>query len=93
MNKNELKLTQPSGGYWEDLKKLGLPNFTILTETNEIVVIKGKEERKIKGKGRRTQIYFHLQDGRVHHSSKFKQIENLIELNRNIKIEKIIKNE
>lgn len=72
-------------------KKLGLQNFIILTETNEIVVIKGKEERKMKGKGRRTQCYFHLQDGRVYHSSKFKQIGNLIELNRKVKIEKILK--
>lgn len=66
---------------------------TIYINTNEIVVIKEKEERKIKDKGRRTQIYFHLQDGRVYHSSKFKRIENLIELNRNIKIGKILENE
>lgn len=93
MNKNELKLTQPSGGYWEHLRKLGLQNFIILIETNEIVVIKGKEERKMKGRGRRRRIYFHLQDGRVYHSSKFKKIENLVEFNRIIKIEKILKNE
>ena len=91
MKKNEIKLTPPSGGYWDHLRKLGLQNFIISIETNKIVAIKGKEERKIKGKGKRTQVYFHLQDGRVYHSSKFKQIENLVDTQKPLAlVERII---
>lgn len=58
MNKNEIELQNPSGGYWDKLKNLGLPNYIILKETKEIVIIKRKGEKKNEGEGKENTVLF-----------------------------------
>jgi len=81
------ELTKPSGGYWDSLKELGLPFYIYLND--ELVIVMWKEWKKVRGKGRHKQCYFHLSDGRVKHASKFKQC-NVVELNRQIKLQNIL---
>jgi hypothetical protein len=82
----ETNLTTPTGPYWKDLKKLGLPFYIYYRD--ELVIVKFKEYKKVKGKGCNKQYYYHLEDGRVKHCSLFKKCD-VMQLNREYKLSKL----
>lgn len=43
---------------------------------NELVILLGKTLRKSRGKGRHKQYYYHLDDGRIKHSSLIKKLSD-----------------
>jgi hypothetical protein len=77
----------PSGHYWDDLKSLGLPLYILLDD--KLVIVLFKEWRKRRGKGTTKQCYYHLEDGRIVHSSKFRHC-NIKTLSRESKINSIL---
>lgn len=62
-----------TGGYWEDLKKFGLPNLMYLG--SDLVVIIGKEYLKRKNGAKINQCYYYIDDGRCKHASFFKKVD------------------
>ena len=63
-----------------DLNKFGLPYYLYLGE--ELVIVEKIEKRK-------TQIYYHLKDGRVKHASFFKKVDTRV-LKRDYLIDSIL---
>jgi hypothetical protein len=55
------------------LQKHGIPNYLLLE--GELVLIVGQEKRKRKKGARLDQTYFHIDDGRYLHASKFKKLD------------------
>lgn len=58
---------------------------------SELVILVGKVHRSQRGKGRHKQYYYHLDDGRVKHSSLIKKLSNneIKVLKRDKKLEKL----
>jgi hypothetical protein len=58
---------------------------------NELVILLGKTLRKSKGKGNHNQYYYHLDDGRVKHSSMIKKLSDseIKTFKRDLKLEKL----
>lgn len=82
----ETNLQLPTGTYWEDLQKLGLSFYIYYRD--ELVIVKFKENKKVKGKGFNKQCYYHLEDGRVKHAPLFKKCD-IKQLNRDQKLSKL----
>lgn len=76
-----------TGNYWDDLKSLCLPLYILLGD--DLVIVSFKEWLKRSGKGKAKQCYYHLEDGRILHSSKFRHCD-IKTLNRDKKINSIL---
>lgn len=75
--------------YFDELRNLSLPLYIRYIPDNKVVIIKGREERKRKGKGRTLQTYYHIEDGIIRHGSKFQKL-NIKSLLRKEKLNKIL---
>lgn len=84
----ENKLENPTGGYWDILKNLNLPNYLYYKPENRLVIIKGKVSKSRKGKGRAKQVYYQTEDGLIKHASFFSR-PDLKVLNREYKLNKL----
>lgn len=86
------RIQEPTGQYWDDLKKLNLPKYLYYIPEDRIVIVLGIEYRKRKGKGKNKQAYFHTENGLIRHASFFRRVDIQV-LNRDKKIEQLLNND